>query len=197
MEKNNKKIRLSGKDIIGKKTMVIGEVSTGKTALAAKLLSDLILDAKPDDITVIDFAPQRQEKIGGKLTEFIETDKVKYFTPKTVYTPRFTGKTTQEIKSLAELNAKNMTAYLDSFLKNKTEILVVNDVTLYLQAGTIDKLLDCVKLSETVLITAYYGSRLSDDKGTGISEREKQAVDTLLSFMDLIVDLNHNKISAQ
>ncbi len=197
MESNGKEIRLNGKDIIQKKTLIMGDVNTGKTVLAAKLLRDLILVAKPEEITVIDFAPEKLGQIGGKIKDYTEMDKVSYFSPKTVYAPRVMGKSAIEIMKLAKLNMENMTPYLDCFLKNSSKILLLNDVTLYLHCGKLTKILECMQLSETVLVTAYYGSKLADDKKTGINKREKQAIDSLLNHTDLIIDLNQNLIKTK
>lgn len=191
MARNNRKIELKGKDILGKKALVLGEVGAGKTTLAARLLQELMTLVRPEKITVIDFAPEKTGEVGGKLRDYADiTGGVKYLSPKNVYTPRIAGKSPEQVLHYAELNKKNMEPLLDCFIKNATEVLVLNDVTLYLHLGELENILKCVRLAETFLATAYYGSRLVDDFRTGVSSREKRMVDKLSTFMDLIVKID-------
>ncbi len=188
MEPNSKEPQLNGINIIRRKTAILGEVNTGKTALAAKLLQELKVTVNPEEITVIDFAPDKIGEVGGKIKDYVELDKkTRYLLPTRVYAPRLTGTSAEQIMRFAKLNAKNMGHLLDRFIKSKTRILVLNDVTLYFHFGELAKVMECVDLSETFLVTAYCGSKLAKDLGTGISGREKQMVEAMLKFMNLIV----------
>lgn len=186
MAKNRKKMQLKGREILGKKVLILGEAGSGKTKLAAGLLQELRILVNPEEITVIDLAPQRIGGIGGKLIDYIRmTGDIKYFSPENVYTPRLAGTSPEQVLHYAEENRKSMDPLFDSFMRNATEILVLNDVTLYLHLGKLEIILKCVKLAKTFLATAYYGSKLTEDLGTGISSRERQLTDKLASFMDL------------
>lgn len=191
MEKNKKKAQLKGKEILGKKVLILGEAGSGKTKLAAQLLRELMVLVNPEEITVIDLAPQRVGEIGGKLTEYANINsKVRYLSPKIVYTPRLAGASPKQVLYYAELNRKNMEPLLNRFIRNVTEVLVLNDVTLYLHLGKLETVLRCVRLTNTLLATAYYGSKLAEDLGTGISSKEKQLTDKLATSMDLTVKIN-------
>ena len=191
MEKNKQKAQLKGKEILGKKVLILGETGSGKTRLAAKLLREFAILINPEKITVIDFAPQRMGEIGGKITDYLSISReIKYLSPKNVYTPRLAGKSPEQVLRYAELNRKNMEPLLDEFIHNITDILVVNDVTLYLHFGKLETVLKCVRSAQTFLATAYYGSKLANDLGTGISSRERKLTDELASFMDLVVKIN-------
>jgi len=188
LEKNKQKLQLKGKEIIGKKVLILGETGSGKTKLAAKLLSELMTLVNPKKITAIDFAPQKTSEIGGKITDYLHLpSEIKYLSPKNVYTPRLAAKSPEQVLRYAELNRKNMEPLLSEFIRNTTDVLVLNDVTLYLHSGELETVLKCVKLAKTVLATAYYGSKLANDLGTGISSRERKMTGKLASFMDLIV----------
>jgi len=190
LAKNNK-AQLKSKETLGKKTLILGETGSGKTKLAAKLLQELITQVRPEEITVIDLAPQRIGEIGGKITDYINiTDRVKYFSPKEVYTPRLAGTSLKQVLHYAELNRKNIEPLLSSFIRNVTEVLVLNDITLYLHLGKLETVLKCVRLAETFLATAYYGSKLAEDLGTGISSRERQMTDKLATSMDLTIRID-------
>lgn len=191
MEKNKNKAQLKGKEILGKKVLILGEAGSGKTKLAAQLLRELMTLVNPEEITVIDLAPQRVGEIGGKLTDYVSiTGGVKYFSPENVYTPRLAGASPKQVLHYAELNRKNMEPLLNRFIRNVTEVLVLNDVTLYLHSGKLETVLKCVRLANTFLATAYYGSKLAEDLGTGISSKEKQLTDKLATSMDSTLKIN-------
>lgn len=191
MAKNKKGVRLKGKEILGKKVLILGEAGSGKTKAAAKILRELTRLVDPEEITIIDLSPPRIGEIGGKITEYLNINSgVKCFSPKNVYTPRLTGNSPEQVLHYAKLNRKSMKPLLDRFFRNATKVLVLNDVTLYLHLGQLENVLKCVRLAETFLGTAYYGLRLDKDLGTGISSRERQLTDELAAFMDLVVKIN-------
>ena len=191
MAKNKKKVQLKGREILGKRVLILGEVGSGKTKLAAKLLRELMMLVNPEQITVIDLAPQRVGEVGGKLTEYVNINSgVRYFSPKNVYTPRLASTSHEQLLHYAELNRKSMEPLFNMFIRNVTEVFVLNDVTLYLHLGRLETVLKCVKLARTFLTTAYHGSKLTKDLGTGISSRERQLTDKLATFMDLTVRIN-------
>jgi CO dehydrogenase nickel-insertion accessory protein CooC1 len=191
LDKNKNKAQLKGKEILGKKVLLLGEAGSGKTKLAAQLLRELMMLMNPEEITVIDLAPQRLDEIGGKLTDYVNVNsRIKYLSPKIVYTPRLTGASPKQVLHYAELNRKNMEPLLNKFIRNVTEVLVLNDVTLYLHSGKLETVLKCVRLAKTFLATAYYGSKLAKDLGTGISSKERQLTEKLAASMDLILKIN-------
>jgi len=191
LDNNKNKAQLKGKEILGKKVLILGEAGSGKTKLAAQLLRELMTLVNPKEITVIDLAPQRVGEIGGKLTDYVNVNsRVRYLSPENVYTPRLAGASPKQVLHYAELNRKNMEPLLNRFIRNVTEVLVLNDVTLYLHLGKLETVLECVRLANTFLATAYYGSKLAEDLGTGISEKEKQLTDKLAASMDLTLKIN-------
>jgi hypothetical protein len=50
---------------INKKTIIVGEVNTGKTVYLGKILK-MFVDEGEKDLTVIDMAPESTRGIGGK-----------------------------------------------------------------------------------------------------------------------------------
>ena len=83
-----------------------------------------------------------------------------------------------------------MEPLLNRFIQKPTENLVLNDVTLYLHCGELETVLKCVGLAKTFLATAYYGTKLVDDFGTGISSRERQLTNKLANVMDLVIKID-------
>ncbi|MCD6445985.1 hypothetical protein J7L49_04290 [Candidatus Bathyarchaeota archaeon] len=181
---------LKGREIIGKKVLILGEVGSGKTKLAARMLQELVTLIGSEKITIIDLAPQRTGKIGGKITDYVNlTSGVRYMVPEKVYTPRLTGASSQQVLRYAELNKENMEPLFKKFIRDPTEVLILNDVTLYFHAGELETVLECARIAKTFLATAYYGSKLSNDLGTGISLKERRLTDKLKTFMDVIIEV--------
>jgi len=191
LAKYKRNIKLKGRDVLGKKVLVLGETGSGKTKLLAELLQELMVLMNPEEMTIIDLAPQRARGIGGKLTDYINLiSKVRYLSPERVYKPRLTGTSPEEILRYAESNKKIMEPLLNRFIQKPTENLVLNDVTLYLHCGELETVLKCVGLAKTFLATAYYGTKLVDDFGTGISSRERQLTNKLANVMDLVIKID-------
>jgi energy-coupling factor transporter ATP-binding protein EcfA2 len=189
--RNDQETPLRGIDILGKKVLILGEAGSGKTRLAAKLFQELAMLISPEEITVIDLAPRKVGGIGGKLTDYVEiSSDVRYLSPKNVYTPRLAGRSFEQVLHYAQSNRENMEPLLNKFIQNPTRVLIINDVTLYLHLGKLETVLSCLRLANTFLATAYYGSKLANDLGTGISANERQLVDKLARFLDLTVKID-------
>jgi GTPase SAR1 family protein len=185
--------RPNATEIIGKKVLILGEAGSGKTKLAAGLLRELMDQKKAGRITVIDLAPPRTDEIGGKLTDYLSlTNAVRYLSPECVYTPRLAGTSPKQTLQYAELNRRSMEPLFSEFLQDVTEVLVINDVTLYFHAGRLETVLECERSSRTFLATAYYGSKLASDLGTGISQREREMTEKLARFMDSIFEIDRS-----
>lgn len=190
MAKNRSRVQLEGRNIVGKRVLILGEVGSGKTLLASNLLKELMTLYNPEEITVIDLAPQRMGEVGGKLSDYVDSiDKVRFLSPERVYTPRLTGTSREQVLKYAELNRRLMEPLFMGFVQRTTKILILNDITLYLHAGKLETILKCMRLAETFLATAYYGSRLAEDRRSGISVREKQIIKRLATYMDQIIEI--------
>jgi len=184
-------VQLRAREILHKRVLVLGEVGSGKTRLAARLLEEMMTFVSSEKITVIDMAPERVGEIGGKITDYADlAERVRYLSPKIVYTPRVTGTTREQVLHYAERNRKNIELLLNEYIQNATEILILNDVTLYLHSGELKIILKCIRLSSTFLATAYHGSKLAKDLGSGITLREKRLTKKLASSMDKVIEIN-------
>jgi len=191
VKKERKRSQLKAATIIGKKVLILGEVGTGKTSLIAQLTEELMRFFKASEITLIDMAPEAIGEVGGKLSAYSPLiRKLKYLSPAKIYAPRVTGASPRQVVEFAKRNKKAIDPLLDEFLRHPTEILIVNDITLYLHVGDLDKIVSCARLAETFLASAYYGVKLKEDHGTGISSRERQLVEKLQIYMDRVVNLS-------
>jgi len=178
-------------EIIGKKVLILGEVGSGKTSLTAKIVQKLVPLIEPKEITVIDMAPEAIGEIGGKLSKYLNLNsELRYLSPAKVYAPRTMGISNTQVVEYAKRNKNAIEPLLDEFVKKPTNVLVINDITLYLHLGKLEKITNCIRLTETFLASAYYGVKLQEDKGAGITAREKQMVEELATYMDHVVKLN-------
>lgn len=191
MAKHDRAIPASAAGIIGKRVLILGEVGSGKTLLASRLLKELMTLFIPGEITVIDMAPERIGGVGGKLTDHLNsTGKVRYLSPRMVYAPRLSGSSPDQVMEYATFNRRVIEPLLEEFLQGTTRVLIMNDITLYLHAGKLGIILRCMRGAETSIATAYHGSKLVEDHGSGISARERQLVDELATHMDQVIEMN-------
>ncbi|MCX8189378.1 MAG: hypothetical protein N3F64_06670 [Nitrososphaeria archaeon] len=175
--------------ILNKKILIIGDVGRGKTRLTAKILDALVSNGLSKHITVIDMAPTAKN-VGARISAYTENVKnVRYFFSEKIRGPRIEGKNASEVLEIARANKEIVEKFLEEYLDNPTEILIVNDLTLYLHAGDISKILDLMERSKTFVANAYYGNILSDDKNSGLTSKEKLLVQMLSKKFDTVIIL--------
>lgn len=181
------------KDLINKKTLIVGELNTGKTKLTANLLNEAVNNGYSNKITVIDMAPSINSiygKIGERLESYTNCVKlVNYLKPDKVRAPRLEGRTGYEVLKLAQENAMNIDKLITQFLMKPTEILFINDLSIYLHMGDIQRVIQILTKSKTLIANAYKGILLKDDKGSGISKREEEMLNEVGKFMDIIIEM--------
>jgi len=191
LAKSRRENQLKPIETIGKKVLILGEVGSGKTSLTAEIVQKLMRLIEPKEITIIDMAPESIGEIGGKLSKHLSLkSELKYLSPAKVYAPRTMGIANTQVAEYAKRNKNAIEPLLDEFLKKPTKVLIINDITIYLHSGQLEKIIDCTRLTETFLANAYYGVKLKEDYGAGISTREKQMVEKLATHMDYVVKLN-------
>ncbi|MBN2333942.1 hypothetical protein JXL21_00175 [Candidatus Bathyarchaeota archaeon] len=184
-------MEVSYTDLQGKKTLIMGDLGSGKTEYAKRLLDEAIEEAE-ELITVIDFAPALRTKdgaeVGGRLYDG-GSHMVKVLSSKLMKTPRITAKTPEELIKLADYNRNITEALLDQFNGSASSIVFVNDVHLHLHRGTLQTLWDAVREVDTVVLTGYMGSKLNSDLDTGVSRRERLLMVRLGSKVDRVIQL--------
>jgi len=178
------------KNFIGKKVLIKGEIKSGKTKLCEEILNEIIKYFPLSKITVIDLAPSKKYfkdiVLGGIMS--VPNDVI-YLRPDIVYAPRLEGKNKEEVLELARRNAINIENIFKIYENNPTEILFINDITLYFHAGSFEKILELLKYPKTFICNAYEGEKLHDDKGSGITIREKELLKKFEKYMDIIIKL--------
>ena len=175
---------LSTRDYDGQRTLVIGDVNSGKTRLTENVLAAWTAQGRSREIAVLDLAPQTRRGVGGRLAlpqGFEGVCQAPSIAP-----PRLMAQTEAEAEMLARANAAVVAPLLRDPRLAESTILVINDATLYLQAGDYDLFLGFIRSAATVLINAYYGHSFPDYR---LSHRERRLTERLIQDCDRIIRL--------
>ena len=180
--------------MLGRRVLIVGDVGSGKTKLTARLLEEAVDLGYADEITVIDMAPETINaegvKIGGLLSEATDSvNLVRYWRPAEVKAPRTTAKTPEQLLEYVQFNKRVIEPLLDRFLREPTPILIINDLSIYLQAGNPRKVVLVMEKCWTFIANCYKGRRLSEDLGTGVSRVEREATEFVERLVDVVIRL--------
>jgi len=159
-----------------------------------ELLEEAVELGYSEDITVVDMAPETEvvegRSIGGRLSELTGVCReVRYLAPDKVETPRLKATSPDHLLSMVQMNAERIEPLLEAYLATPSPVLFVNDVSIYLQSGSLEIVLEAARQAETFIANGYYGEFFSHDHGTGVSEIERDLMDRLASHMDEIIRL--------
>lgn len=160
-------------ELIGSWTLIVGEVNTGKTSLLARLMTGFAAQGE-NNLALIDMAPEVIRGVGGKLTP--PTGVSLRVCASAIVAPRLTGKTPEEILELARGNAARLEEAFQGYLAAPAQVLFINDVSLYLQAGDPAKLYQVLEATPTVVINGYMGASLG---GGEMGDRERRLMEGL------------------
>jgi len=176
----------------GMRTLIVGEVGSGKTTLTAELLAQAIKAEPIEAITVLDFAPRsftaRGLKAGGAIDEYIQLPRELRYIKACVRGPRLQSKTRVEALAIARENARETSRLLEAYIRSPTPVLFVNDVTIHLHAGSLSLLTRALEEAQTAILNAYRGVRIPAEP-LEITERERRGVAELAKRVDVVVEL--------
>jgi len=176
--------------ILGKWMLILGDVGTGKTRFTSEITEKMIDLGYGDDITVIDLGPETGE-VGSTLASYLHRIReVRYLHPAKLYAPRLMARDISELNKYMDENYRMAKEVMEKYRLSPTKILVINDLTIFLHRGSVDELMDIIKISETFIGNAYYGSYITDKFNTGIDIIERMRVEELIKHMDIVIDLN-------
>lgn len=182
------------------RVLIIGDVGAGKTALTARLVEEAALQLGPDKVTVIDMAPERKRFKGFVIGGGIDIPLKKYpnlhlLKPsEKLHAPRIEERTADRVLQLAVSNAAIIEKLLHQYVHDPTPVLFMNDVSIYLQAGNLNRLTETIILADTFVGNAYSGTVLEDDNRSGLSQRERASLDSLKTIMDKVLALNSTRM---
>jgi hypothetical protein len=178
---------IRGEDCLHKKILILGDVNTGKTTLTRRILEDLCRKGLGGRIAVVDMAPEIPEELarakglpgaGGKLIP-PEGAGVLYLGGR-LDPPRLSSKTEEEAREKAGRNRRIIGGFFRR-LGWAREILLINDLTLYLQAGRAETLFGWMNRAGTVVANGYFGERLG---GGALTAHEKAETEKLRAFFE-------------
>lgn len=168
----------------GRRTLIIGDVNTGKTRLTENILARWTAQGRSQEIVVLDLAPKTKKTIGGRIHLPAGFRGVVLAT--TIVPPRLSGRNENEAAALAQANVNAIEPLFQDARLANCSILVINDVTLYLQAGNYAHLWAVIRPVKTVLINAYYGDSFPDYH---LSRQERRLTEHLIKDCHQIIRL--------
>ncbi len=186
------KLNIDFKEQIGHSTLLYGDTNTKKTFQTSRFVQ-FLLDSKsasPREISILDFAPNfisiKNLKIGGKIQDFYEySAKCRNISFKgEIIPPRLNSSNKTELYRNACENYKKSSKILNSFNEDPTSILIINDISIYLQIGSLKLLLRAINKSSTFFGNSYYGTSIKKDFATLFSRREKRQVENLIKEVE-------------
>jgi hypothetical protein len=163
-------------DLIGKWILITGDVNAGKTTLTRDIMNELCRGGMAARIVIVDMAPEIPQDmaakrglsgIGGKLLP-VGWENIIYLAAR-LQPPRLSSKTEDEALMVAEDNRTRIDDLFRRFQGTGRDILLMNDVSMYLQAGTAKDLLKWTRKALTVIANGYLGQKL----GAGILSRRE------------------------
>lgn len=173
-------------DCLGQHWLIMGDINTGKTSRCRHYLHQLCAQGLGARITVLDLAPHIPTEMaqarglpgaGGylRLPTKCGMDSGVLDLRTHLHAPRLSSSTEAEAQAKAESNARAIDALLHQLpsAASGRDILFINDVTLYLQAGRADNLLAHIAQPHisTLIVNGYWGQRLGD---SALSRRERE-----------------------
>jgi len=176
---------------LDRRTLILGEINSGKTVLADRIMAALIGQGLAERMAVIDLAPEvlpelaarwGLEGLGGYLIP-PPGEPILYLAAPLV-PPRLSAKTEAEAVHLARQNLHLAEPLLEDWARSGRDILFINDLSLYLQAGRAEQLVQELAPAKTVVANAYFGRRLGRGQ---LSIRERAETEALTQLFDQVV----------
>lgn len=192
--------QLQNEDCLGKQLLIMGDVNTGKTTLCRHWLVQLCQQGLGERISLIDMAPYIPKAlalergivgVGGSLMSPPDSGVLDLRTR--LDAPRLSSKSEAQAMAKAVRNVNAIEALLEQLPFSGRDILFINDVTLYLQAGYTAELLKRITNAgiTTLVVNGYWGDRLG---GGELTRREKAEMELLRQSFAIggrVLELTH------
>jgi len=171
---------------LGRKTLIVGDVNSGKTTLTKEILDGFCRQGLGGRIAVMDLAPEIPEEVlrrrgiagvGGRLEPPGGCGAATLHA--TIIAPRLTSSSEEEAMEKAGWNREVIDGLFLRFECLERDILFVNDVSLYLQAGNLDRITGLLEKTGTAVVNGYFGEKLGRGE---LSRREREAMKGLAAW---------------
>jgi len=137
-------------------------------------------------LAVLDLAPEKVGGVGGKIPLSAEERKgLSYLSP-LIIPPRLSGKNPEEVLELARENRKRIDIALEDLKGETPVILIINDVSLYLQTGKVENLNLLLRTIPTAIMNGYYGGYFPEGI---LTEQERHQMECLMGQCDRVLFL--------
>lgn len=191
---------LHNEDCLGKQLLIMGDVNTGKTTLCHQWLVQLCQQGLGERIALIDMAPHIPEALalargmvgaGGSLMPPPASGVLDLRTH--LDAPRLSSTSEAEALTKAVRNAKAIETLFEQLPGSRRDILFINDVTLYLQAGFTAELLKHIAKAgiKTLVVNGYWGDRLGGGELTRREKAETQRLRQSFALGGRVLELTH------
>lgn len=189
---------LQNENCLGKHLLIMGDVNTGKTTLCRQWLVQLCQQGLGARIALIDMAPHIPEALalerglvgaGGSLLPPPASGVLDLRTH--LDAPRLSSTSEAEAMAKAVRNAHAIEALFAQLPGSRRDILFINDVTLYLQAGFTAGLLKHIAKAgiKTLVVNGYWGERLGGGELTRREKAETQHLRQAFAHQGKILEL--------
>ncbi len=167
-----------------KKTLLVGDINSGKTFRGGEILAAFCRAGLGGRIVILDMAPEIPEAMavakglrgaGGRLSPPPGCD-VLVFEASPVPPVSAPGRSGGPGKGPSEPPV--IEALFPRVSETSRDILFINDVSLYLQAGNAEDLISFLHRFGTVIANGYWGNRLG---GGSLTDREKEQMKRLMA----------------
>jgi hypothetical protein len=175
-------------DWLGRKLLIVGDVNTGKTTLTRRLLEDFCARGLGSRVVVLDLAPHISPElaaarglrgVGGHLDAPAASGALTI--RERLEPPRLSSSSEAEAMTKAARNRGMVDAAWQRAYVPARDMLVVNDISMYLQAGSAEDLIARFAAAHTVIANGYFGKRLG---GGELTRRERVEMERLRAWFE-------------
>lgn len=175
-------------DCLARKLLIVGDVNSGKTALARLILQDFCDRGLASRIAILDLAPVIPPEIaaarglrgaGGALAADPAAGVL--LVHPVLQAPRLTSPSESQARQKAAANKERIDAVWPAVQGAGRDILFLNDASLYLQAGSADELVANIQDMPTVVANGYFGERLG---GGELTRHERAEMHRLCAWFE-------------
>jgi hypothetical protein len=177
-------------ECLGRKLLILGDVNTGKTTLTRRILDDFCGRGLGPRVAVLDLAPHISEQlaaqrglrgVGGHLEAPLDSGALTI--REELEPPRLSSASEAEAMGKAARNKALIDAAWQRAGAGTRDILVANDISMYLQAGSADELVSRFAAADTVIANGYFGERLG---GGELTRHERAQMERLRAWFESV-----------